>query len=325
MISPESLVDVNETSMCVEGTRLDFACLAEVSIVTTNGGPFFDDIFVKLTDLKQQTIQLPRKEAEVLFLIDRLYKLPGFRFESFFEAMTSTENASFICWKRDEIDANAIAEAVADRNVLPQPPMDFEIPQPALFFIMIRRQYSEEHRYYHNWRHICSCLDEFSAVKEAFQHPLEAWLALLFHDIVYNAGAKDNEERSGDIASQVLGEMSVDVELIRKLINLTALHGRHTQLQQLTEEEKMFLDIDAAILGAKPFQYRAYADSVRREYAGIADGLRYNIGRARFLKSMLRSEKIFLSKNFIDRKEELAKTNLQQELQSLGWIARLIA
>lgn len=72
--------------------------VAEVWVVTTDTGPFSDDLFYVLlaTDRRGQVIADSSAGPE---FVGRLQALPGFDNRAFTEAMTSTRNACFLCWR----------------------------------------------------------------------------------------------------------------------------------------------------------------------------------------------------------------------------------
>ncbi len=73
--------------------------ITEVSIVTTDSGPFLPDVFWRFRSEKEEVIfpQMALGEKEVL---GRVTKLEGFDFERFNRAMTSAQNAEFIVWTK---------------------------------------------------------------------------------------------------------------------------------------------------------------------------------------------------------------------------------
>ncbi len=79
-----------------------WADLAEVRIVTTDEGPWCEDIYWLLTSAGNESgCAVPGQAEGVIDLLNRLQELPGFDNEAVVEAMGSTKNASFLCWKRD--------------------------------------------------------------------------------------------------------------------------------------------------------------------------------------------------------------------------------
>ncbi len=74
--------------------------LVEVSVLTTNEGPFIDDVFFFLLGpTSEQGICVPQGATGSQQLVERLVKLPDFDDSALINAMRSTDNNRFICWK----------------------------------------------------------------------------------------------------------------------------------------------------------------------------------------------------------------------------------
>jgi hypothetical protein len=73
--------------------------LQEVSIVTTDEGPFSDDVFWLLVGTAGGCA-VPSESAGMGELLPRLQALPGFDNEAVIQAMGSVEHARFVCWRR---------------------------------------------------------------------------------------------------------------------------------------------------------------------------------------------------------------------------------
>ena len=74
--------------------------LQNVTIMTTDEGPFSDDVFWVLSG--SETGCLVPSEAEGMKeLLPRLQQLPGFDNEAVIRAMGSTGNEKFLCWRRN--------------------------------------------------------------------------------------------------------------------------------------------------------------------------------------------------------------------------------
>jgi hypothetical protein len=75
--------------------------LVSVEVVTTDEGPFLDDVFWLLVGEGERSGCAVPSEAEgAKELLKRLQQLPGFDNEKFIEAMGSTSNARFLVWRR---------------------------------------------------------------------------------------------------------------------------------------------------------------------------------------------------------------------------------
>ncbi len=78
-----------------------------VGIVTTEDGPFFDDVFF-IIETNQGNICIPQAQAMKLDLLKNFERLPGFKWEQVIDAMTCATDASFACWDRSwPVDASA--------------------------------------------------------------------------------------------------------------------------------------------------------------------------------------------------------------------------
>ncbi len=73
--------------------------LEEVAIETTDNGPFGEDFFAVLRTA-EFTARIPQEVLGFEDLLARLQQLPGFNNEAVIEAAGSTEDATFLCWKR---------------------------------------------------------------------------------------------------------------------------------------------------------------------------------------------------------------------------------
>ena len=72
--------------------------LCEIESITTNKGPFVDDVFWLLVS-KEGGVAIPSETAGLDQLLLRLQELPGFDNAQVILAMGCTDNASFIVWK----------------------------------------------------------------------------------------------------------------------------------------------------------------------------------------------------------------------------------
>ena len=184
--------------------------------------------------------------------------------------------------------------------------------------------YATPPRHYHTLAHVEAMLGEWRALLDAGvpgagARPREWAAAALFHDAVYVAGRADNEAQSAALAERHAPAHfpGVDVPGVTRLIALTALHGARLAPDELTATERLFLDTDMAILGATPEEYRRYAAGVRAEFAAAVGALPYRLGRAKFLRALLASDRIFLSDWYHSRRDARARANLREELESV--------
>ncbi|MET0210590.1 MAG: hypothetical protein ABW220_16200 [Burkholderiaceae bacterium] len=73
--------------------------LDEVRVMTTDEGPWGEDVYILLI-AGSGGCAVPQGAAGSSQLVERLGKLAGFDNGKFIEAMGSTSNAEFVCWRR---------------------------------------------------------------------------------------------------------------------------------------------------------------------------------------------------------------------------------
>ncbi len=180
--------------------------------------------------------------------------------------------------------------------------------------------YQTPPRAYHNIQHVHEVAAHYLNVSAAvgWKNPKEVYLAVLYHDAIYQAGRKDNEARSAELAIQAAGKYliteSIDLIKLRKLIELTAEHG-HLKADNLDQDSQLFLDCDMAILGSDPEQFLAYDKAIASEYRGKLPGWMFQFLRRKFLKDLLDMPRIYLSDFFYESHEAKARLNISALLK----------
>lgn len=173
-------------------------------------------------------------------------------------------------------------------------------------------KYSEPGRYYHDARHILSCLESLDAYPGKIENHTALELALWYHDAVYDPKASDNEARSAGFFRSEFAAFASGIEKVEGLILAT----RHEQGEPVTPDASLMSDIDLGILGAAPPRYHLYAGDIRREYSHVDDQA-YRDGRCAVLKSFLGREQIYHTRHFRKLLEDQARSNLLTELDGL--------
>ena len=185
---------------------------------------------------------------------------------------------------------------------------------PEEMYQEICRLYSIPKRFYHTFAHIEEVLLHYHNLKEEWEHPIEVFLAFLYHDAIYEYGAKDNEEKSARIAHREIQkyfpQRNIDIELVMQLIRHTANHGQ-LKRDALNREEQLFLDCDMSILGSAPTRFREYEQQIEQEYTQVYPKLLYRMGRKKFRRTLLKAERIFFSEEFHNRYDAQARINLR--------------
>lgn len=202
------------------------------------------------------------------------------------------------------------------------------LPLPADMLEALRASYAAPPRAYHDFGHVEAVLAHYDEVAAGpgWARPREAWLAVLYHDAVYEPGRRDNEARSAALAEAAIArwlpDAGIDAGHVAGLIELTARHGALAAEELGSgpegDDRRHFLDCDMAILGAAPAAFDAYDRAIAEEYRGAVPGWLYRINRRRFLRGLLRSPRIFLSDFFHARLDAAARANLRRALGAAG-------
>jgi len=175
-------------------------------------------------------------------------------------------------------------------------------------------RYNEAQRHYHNLDHIEACLEEFNEVNHFLTHSFDTWLALWFHDAVYDPRGKDNEDASKEYAERALsGLLETDsMNRISRLIMST----KH-EASARDDDEQYLMDIDLAILGRDEQTFEEYEKGVRMEYGWVPED-RFRKGRTEILNGFLERDSIYQTDHFREKYEETARENLRHSISSLN-------
>jgi predicted metal-dependent HD superfamily phosphohydrolase len=173
--------------------------------------------------------------------------------------------------------------------------------------------YSHKSRHYHDVAHI----EDLLAQAQKFENQLydidTIHLAILFHDIVYDASKNDNEKQSAIFAQKMLEEMGVEDAKIRQVYDYILATKKHEPAPD-DSDLQFLLDIDLSILASEPARYQLYTQQIRKEYSIYPDFL-YKKGRKKAMQSFLERERIFY---FYDEEyEKRARKNIEDEIVSL--------
>ena len=183
--------------------------------------------------------------------------------------------------------------------------------------------YGEEHRAYHTLEHIETCLSTFDMVRDAALAPLAVEAAIWFHDVIYEIGATDNEERSAEWAVARFQRMTKGQEsflgedFCQQLYSL--IRATEHKSMAADSDGRLLTDIDLATLGAAPDMYMRYSEQIRQEYRTVP-WARYAQGRALLLQGFLDRPAIFATPIFRRRYEAQARANIGAEIQHLSAI-----
>ncbi|MHC5055531.1 MAG: HD domain-containing protein [Planctomycetota bacterium] len=182
-------------------------------------------------------------------------------------------------------------------------------------FERVADAYSGGARRHHDLRHVEEVLEALRSHpgRVADRDALEA--AALFHDIVYDPEAEDNEERSAELAARELRALGVAEERALAVHDLVAA-TKPGLAREPTGDAAVLVDADMSVLGADEARYDKYARAIRGEYAFLPSG-DFKEGRTAFLRTLLSQAHIFNTSWFRERLEAGARANVAREIARL--------
>lgn len=175
----------------------------------------------------------------------------------------------------------------------------------------IDKKYSEKSRHYHNLQHLENMFSELELVKDKILNCNNISFSVFYHDVIYDATSKLNEENSAEFAKsrlQNLGLNETDLAEISEQILATKSHQKSEK-----SDINYLLDADLSVLGKDPETYLDYTRNIRKEYSIYPDFL-YKPGRKKVLKHFLELENIFKTEEFRNKYEIQAKKNIEVEI-----------
>lgn len=173
--------------------------------------------------------------------------------------------------------------------------------------------WEEPGRAYHDAGHLAACLEELDAHGGGGRDEVE--LAIWFHDSVYAPRRGDNEEKSADWARHAVARAGLGEALGRRVAELI-LATRHDGVPS-TDDARLLVDIDLAILGRPPEVFDRYEEAVRQEYRWVP-GFLYRRKRREVLASFLDRPSIYSTSPFQEHYEARARENLARSIARLG-------
>jgi len=179
----------------------------------------------------------------------------------------------------------------------------------------VHNSHNQVGRYYHNLKHLENLYEELQQCNKQIQDLNTLLFSIIYHDIIYDATTKDNEEKSAAIAVERLTTLGCGKDIIAKCREQIIATKSHTL--STDKDTNLFTDADLSILGSKWEKYLQYSKQVREEYSMYADAL-YIPGRRKVLQHFLKMEHIFKTEHFRIKYENQARKNLVAELKLLA-------
>jgi predicted metal-dependent HD superfamily phosphohydrolase len=182
-------------------------------------------------------------------------------------------------------------------------------------------RHSEPHRHYHTTTHVMWVLRhtaELLAIEADTTVDGDAvTAAALFHDVIYDPRASDNEACSAALADRAMTEVGWPPSRASAVSRLILATAAPDVTEGAEPGTAVLLDADLAVLGGEPQAYAAYVSAVRQEY-GHVDEASWRVGRAAVLRGLLDHRPLFATATMRAARERRARGNLSAELASLG-------
>ena len=176
------------------------------------------------------------------------------------------------------------------------------------WWTILLNSYMRHDRYYHSLTQISRMLKMKDDLH--IDSNLGLTLAIWFHDIVFFPDSKNCEEH----CAHMYQDFCKDTGLIGyPAVTDYILATRGHRLRTKDREEEWLLDLDLAILGSDPLEYRQYAKAVKKEYS-FSGG--FESGRRKVLKKFLGRDSIFITPLFRTLYEQQARRNIMSELST---------
>ncbi|GAA5097940.1 hypothetical protein GCM10023210_33510 [Chryseobacterium ginsengisoli] len=179
----------------------------------------------------------------------------------------------------------------------------------------IEKNYSEKDRHYHNLEHLENMFSELDSVKDKISNFENISFSVFYHDVIYDATSKLNEEKSAEFAEIKLKKLNLDQDSVEKISEQIIATKAHQQSEN--NDINYLLDADLSILGKDLETYLDYTRKIRKEYSIYPD-LLYRPGRKKVLQHFLELENIFKTEDFREKYEDQARKNILFEIESLG-------
>jgi len=182
------------------------------------------------------------------------------------------------------------------------------------FWFEIEKKYSGKSRHYHNLQHLENMFEEIDAVRNQIEKFDNISFSIFYHDVIYDATSKLNEEKSADIAKERLEILDLNNEDLQQVYEQILATKSHQKSEN--EDTNFLLDADLSVLGKSSKVYSEYTKQIRKEYSIYPDFL-YKPGRKKVLQHFLELESIFKTEFFRNKYETQARENIEFELKGL--------
>jgi predicted metal-dependent HD superfamily phosphohydrolase len=172
-------------------------------------------------------------------------------------------------------------------------------------FAEVAAHYSGPERTYHTLGHVDDCLARLDTVARLVGNVDAIEIAIWFHDVLCDAGARDNEIRS---ARWYLERSAGTTPRFRIAVCRMILASRHIA-PAVRQDARYMVDIDLAGFGHPWPEFRRTTDLVRGEFPHKSDE-EFARGLAPFMRSLVARPSLYGTEFFRERCEATARHNV---------------
>lgn len=185
-----------------------------------------------------------------------------------------------------------------------------------ILFKVLTDHYSEPHRAYHTLNHLQNCFNEFDEVKHLLNNPDAVEMAIWFHDIIYDIGKKDNEEKSAEFAKNFCQKNKLSENFSKEVEHHILATGDHTLSNN--SDTNYLIDIDLSILGYPIEEIYKFEEQINKEYSTIYTQKEFLIGRIGFLSIKLKdNDSVFKTEYFKNKYGQSCQDNIPKTIENL--------
>jgi predicted metal-dependent HD superfamily phosphohydrolase len=167
--------------------------------------------------------------------------------------------------------------------------------------------YNEPQRVYHTQRHIEDCLELFGIVQEHLDDPDAVEFAIWYHDVVYEIGARDNEQLSANLFMQ--HSDGIFPQTLRQRVYEHIMATLHCERELGQNDTRYVVDIDLSSFGMPWDKFFEDSRKVRAEMNDVPDEEFY-ANQCTFQQALLNRGRFYQSDYFYRNHEQTARDNI---------------
>uniref|UniRef100_A0AC34R6M5 Uncharacterized protein n=1 Tax=Panagrolaimus sp. JU765 TaxID=591449 RepID=A0AC34R6M5_9BILA len=175
-------------------------------------------------------------------------------------------------------------------------------------------------RPFYNLKHLIQMFLLYDQYKDQLKDRYAMAFAVFFKHIDYDPRVSDSAEKSAQKLHEFCQETTLDQEnyiadlIIQSGSNCTEAHlGENYGGDDL----HFLIDFDFAFLGENEELYKKHSEAIRKEHSHLTDS-EYKETRLKLLRLFLQIPNIYATKEFREKYEKQARTNINNEITTLS-------